>query len=76
MIYWILHLLARICWVDTVQWTIADLIRLALSTPRWPGGKAGSPIASVLANPMTKSIDRFVKTLDMGSSTGIWNLKH
>lgn len=76
MIYWILHLLARICWADAAQWAIADLIRLALTATRWPDGKAGSPIASVLANPLTTSIDRLVKSLDMGSSTGIWSLKH
>lgn len=77
MVYWIFHLLARILWNDALQWTIADLIRLALAaTRRRSKGIAGSPIASVLANPMTKSIDRSVTSLDTGSSTGIWSLNH
>jgi hypothetical protein len=74
MIYWIFHLLARICWADAAQWAIADLIRLALTSTRWPDGTAGSPIASVLANLKTKPIDRLVASPDMGSSTGIWSL--
>lgn len=75
MIFWIFHLLPRIFWNDALRWTIADLIRLALAATRRSRGTAGSPIASVLANPMTMPSARLVTSLDEGSSTGIWSLE-